>query len=68
MRKTRRRKPLTFGGLVAAAHERWGRRRAKSILRFAIYARLVKFKEPSRFVVSSTAQAGLKMERVNSLG
>ena len=43
---------LTLGGLIAATHERWGKRRAQGILRLTVNARLVKFKGPLRYEIS----------------
>ncbi len=49
MKTNRRKKPLTLGGFIAAAHEAWGKRRAKGMVWLAVNAHLVKFRGPKRF-------------------
>lgn len=52
MKTNCRKKPLTFGGFITAAHDAWGKRRAKGIVWLAVNARLVKFQGPQRFAFS----------------
>jgi len=52
MKTHRRKKPLTFGGFITAAHDALGKRRAKGIVWLAVNAQLVKFRGPQRFVFS----------------
>jgi hypothetical protein len=52
MKTKRRKKPLTFGGFITAAHDTWGKRRAKGIVWLAVNSQLVKFKGPKRFKFS----------------
>jgi hypothetical protein len=52
MKTNYRKKPLTFGGFITAAHDVWGKRRAKGIVWLAVNAHWVKFLGPERFEFS----------------
>jgi hypothetical protein len=52
MKTNRRKKPLTFGEFISAAHDAWGNRRARGIVWLAVNARLVKFRGPQRYEFS----------------
>jgi hypothetical protein len=52
MKTHRRKKPLTFGGFIAAAHDAWGKRRARGMVWLAVNAGLVEFRGAQRFVFS----------------
>jgi hypothetical protein len=47
-----RKKSLTFGAFITAAHDAWGKRRAKGMVWLAVNARLVEFQGPQRFEFS----------------
>ena len=46
-----KRKPLTFGDLIAAVYAACGRQKAEGIVRLAVKARLVEFRGDDRFVI-----------------
>jgi hypothetical protein len=50
MKTNSRKRSLTFGGFITAAHDAWGERRARGFVRLAVNAGLVKFHGPQRFV------------------
>jgi hypothetical protein len=52
MKTNCRKKPLTFGEFVAAAHDAWGERRAGGFVWLAVNAHMVEFRGPQRFVFS----------------
>jgi hypothetical protein len=43
---------LTFGEFVAAVYSAWGKRRARSLVRLAVNARLVKFLGSQQLLIS----------------
>ena len=47
-----RKKPMTFGEFIAAAHDAWGGRRASGLVELAVNANIVQFRRPQRFVFS----------------
>jgi hypothetical protein len=47
-----RRKPLTFGEFIAAAHDAWGERRASGLVWLAVNTNLIEFRGQKRFVFS----------------
>jgi hypothetical protein len=52
MKANQEKKALTFGGFITAAHDAWGKRRARGLVRLAVNARLVRFQGPQRVVFS----------------
>ena len=52
MKDSGKKKALTFGGFVAAAHAAWGKRKATEVVRLAANARLIEFRGGERFVIS----------------
>jgi len=52
MKTNCRKKPLTFGEFITAAHAAWGKRRARGIVWLAVNASLVKFLGPQRYEFS----------------
>jgi hypothetical protein len=47
-----KKKPLTFGDLIAAVYAAYGRQKAKRVVRLAINAHLIEFRGHDRFVIS----------------
>jgi hypothetical protein len=52
MKTNRKKKVLTFGDLIAAVYGACGQRRARAIVRLAVNAHLVAFRDHQRFVIS----------------
>jgi hypothetical protein len=52
MRTNWRKKALTFGEFVTAAHDTWGERRASGFVWLAVNTQLVEFRGQQRFVFS----------------
>ena len=52
MKTNYRKKPLTFGEFVSAAHDAWGGRRASGFVWLAVNAHLVEFRGQQRYVFS----------------
>jgi len=52
MKINHKKKPLTFGDLIAAGYAACGRQKAKRIVRLAVNANLVEFRGHDRFVIS----------------
>lgn len=52
MKTNQNEKALTFGEFIMAAHDAWGKRRARGIVCLAVNARLVEFQGKQRFVFS----------------
>jgi len=50
--KSDRRKPLTFGDLIACVYSTCSRRNAKALVRFAVNQHMVVFRGRQRFVIS----------------
>ena len=50
MKANCRKKPLTFGEFIAAAHDAWGGRRISGLAGLDVNAHLVEFRRPQRFV------------------
>ncbi len=49
-----RKKPLTFGGYIAAVCDAYGIRRGKAIVQHAVNASLLKFRSQQRFLISES--------------
>ena len=47
-----KKKPLTFGDLVAGSYRAWGKRKANGIIRLAIKAHLIEFHGQQCYVIS----------------
>ncbi|HEX7617170.1 MAG TPA: hypothetical protein VF480_00475 [Verrucomicrobiae bacterium] len=52
MKTNCRKKPLTFGEFIAAAHDAWGGHRAGGFVWLAVNAHQVEFRGQHRFVFS----------------
>ena len=50
MKTNQKEKALTFGEFIMAAHDAWGKRRARGIVCLAVNAHLVEFQGQRRFV------------------
>jgi hypothetical protein len=51
MKTNCRKRSLTFGELIAAVHDAYGRQKAEGIVRLAVTARLVEFRGRDRFLI-----------------
>jgi hypothetical protein len=51
MKINQKKKPLTFGDLIAAVYAAYGRQKAKRIVRLAVNAHLVEFRGHDHFVI-----------------
>ena len=59
MKPKSKKRPLTFGDLVAASYRAWGARRAKGLVRLAVNAHLVVFRGRQHFVISEEQHENL---------
>jgi hypothetical protein len=51
--KFKQKNEMTFGDLIAAAYQVWGCGQAEKMVRLAIHTRLVVFRQPPHFLISS---------------
>ena len=49
MKAPPKKKPLTFGDVVAASYRAWGQRRAGGIIRLAVKLHLIEFRGQQRY-------------------
>jgi hypothetical protein len=52
MKAHSKKKPLTFGDVVAGSYRAWGKRRAGGIIRLALELHFIQFRGQHRFVIS----------------
>ena len=52
MKATSKKKVLTFGEFIAAAHATWGKRQARGLVRLAVNAHLIHFLGHKQYLVS----------------
>lgn len=54
--KRRKKKQITLGELIAAAYRTWGDSKAADMVKLAVKARLVVFREPVKYLVQQNRE------------